>query len=68
MPEHILKAENFAKCELWCFSRNFPKIFRRAILKENLPMSVPYFIKEPFSMHASDEFLKLWITAEPCYR
>ena len=37
------------------FSRNFPKIFRAAILKENLLMDVPYFIKEHLWMSASDE-------------
>ena len=36
------------------FSRNFLKIFRRTILKENL-MDVPYFIKEHLWMSASDE-------------
>ena len=34
---------------------NFPKIFRTVILKENLPMDVPYFIKEHLWMSASDE-------------
>ena len=34
--EHILKAHNCAEYEhcRWCFSRNFPKIFRTAILKK----------------------------------
>ena len=36
-------------------SRNFPKLFRKAILKENLPMDVPYFIKEHLWMSAFDE-------------
>ena len=35
--------------------RNFPKIFRTAILKENLPMDVPYFIHGHLWMSASDE-------------
>ena len=45
--KRILKAHNYAEYELscWCFSRNFSKIFRTSI-KENLPMDVPYFIKE----------------------
>ena len=34
---------------------NFPKIFRTTILKENLPMDVPYFIKRHLWMRASDE-------------
>ena len=38
------------------FSRNFPKIFRTAILRENLLMDVPYFIKDHlFFMSDSDE-------------
>ena len=36
-------------------SRNFPKLFRKAISKENLPMDVPYFIKEHLWMSAFDE-------------
>ena len=57
MTEHILKALNYAEYELchWCFSRNFPKIFRTAILKEKLPMHVSYFIKEHLGMGATDE-------------
>ena len=35
------------------FSRNLPQIFRTAILRENLPMDVPYFIKEKLPMSAS---------------
>ena len=35
------------------FFRNFPKIFRTAILKENLLMGVPYFIKENLRMSSS---------------
>ena len=39
----ILKAQNWAKCELchWRSSRNFPKIFRTAILKVKLLLN-PY--------------------------
>ena len=37
------------------FSRIFPKVFRTSILKENLAMDVPYFIKEHLWMSASDE-------------
>ena len=37
------------------FFRNFPKIFRTAILKENLPKNVPYFIKKHRWMSASNE-------------
>ena len=37
------------------FSRNFLKIFKTAILEENLPMDVSYFIKEHLWMRASDE-------------
>ena len=38
------------------FSRNFPKIFRTAILKENLPTGALHFInKEHLWMSASDE-------------
>ena len=45
--DHILKAHNYAKYELcqWCYSRNFSKIFKTSILKENTPLDVPYFIK-----------------------
>ena len=55
MIEHILKALNYAEYELchWCFSRNFPEIFRTAILKENLLMDVPYFVN--LWMSASDK-------------
>ena len=55
--EWILKAHNYAKYELrcWCFSGNFQKIFRTAILKENLSKDAPYFVKEQFWMSASDE-------------
>ena len=55
--ERILKAHNYVEYELcrWFFSRNFPKIFRAAIIKENLPIDVPYFIKEHLWMSASDE-------------
>ena len=55
MTEHILKALNYAEYELchWCFSRNFPEIFRTAILKENLLMDVPYFVN--LWMSASDK-------------
>ena len=44
--EHILKAHNYSEYELchWCFSRNFRKILTTVILKENLPMDVPYLI------------------------
>ena len=57
MTEHILKTHNYAEYELfcWCFSRIFPKVFRTSILKENLAMDVPYFIKEHLWMSASDE-------------
>ena len=37
------------------FSRIFRKIFRTAILKENLPMDLLYCIKEHVWMSASDE-------------
>ena len=37
------------------FSRNFPKMFRAAILKETLLMDVPYFIKEHLWTNASDQ-------------
>ena len=52
-----MKAHNYAEYELCCqcFSRNFPKLFRKAILKENLPIDVPYFIKEHLCMSAFDE-------------
>ena len=55
--EHILKAHNYAEYELccWRFSRNFLKIFGTAILKENLLMDIPYFIKENLRMRASYE-------------
>ena len=54
--EGILKAHNYTEHEFCCcFSRNFPKILRTAILKEKLPMNVPYFIKEKLWMSASDE-------------
>ena len=57
MTEHILKALNYAEYELchWCFSRNFPKIFRTAILKENLLLDVPYFLNKHLWMSASDK-------------
>ena len=35
--------------------KNFQKLFRTAILKENFLMYVPYFIKEHLWMSASDE-------------
>ena len=35
--------------------RNFSDLFRTAILKENLPMDVYYFIKEHLWMSAFDE-------------
>ena len=56
LPQRMLKAHNYADCELcrWCFSRNFPKIFRTAISKEN-PMDVPYFIEEHLWMSAFNE-------------
>ena len=51
----MLKANNYAEYKLCrCFSRNFPKISRTAILKENLT-DVPYFVKEHFWMSAFDE-------------
>ena len=55
--EHISKAHSYTELELcrWCFSMNFPKIFRTAILKEKLPMDIPYFIKEHLWMSVSDE-------------
>ena len=54
---HIENPYNHGEYELccWCFSRNFPKLFRTAILKENLPINVSYFIKEQPWMSASDE-------------
>ena len=57
MTECILKAHNYAEYELccWCFSMNFPNIFRAAILKENFLMDFPYFIKEHLQISASDE-------------
>ena len=56
MTEHMLNAHNYTEYEFcrWCFS-SFPKIFRTAILKENLSMDVPYFIKEHLWMSAFDE-------------
>ena len=44
----MLKAQNYAEYELfhWRFCRDFPKIFWTSILKENLQVDVPYFIKE----------------------
>ena len=55
--ERILKAHNYAEYELchWCFSRNFSKIFRTSILKENIPIDVPYFIKEQHWTSACNE-------------
>ena len=52
-----MKAHNYAEYELccWRFSRNFLKIFGTAILKENLMMDIPYFIKENLRMSASYE-------------
>ena len=52
-----MKAHNYAEYELFrrCFSRNFQKIFRTAILKENFRMDVPYFIKEHLWMSVFDE-------------
>ena len=46
MTEYILKAHSYAEHELCCgcFSRNFPNIFRAAILKENFLMDFPYSI------------------------
>ena len=59
MTECILKALNYADYELchWCFSRNFPKVFRAAILKELyfIKTLFPYFIEEHLWMSASDE-------------
>ena len=37
------------------FSRDFTEIFRTTILKENLPMDVPYFKEHLLFMSASDE-------------
>ena len=45
------------------FLKIFPEIFRTAILKENPPMDVPYFINRHLWMSASDEATlkeKLW--------
>ena len=52
-----MKTHKYAEYKLclFCFSRNFPKIFRTAIIKEYLPMDVPYFFKEHLKMSASDE-------------
>ena len=57
MTQHILKAHNYAQYDLyhWCFSKNFLKIFRIAILKENILMDVPYFNKEHLWISASDK-------------
>ena len=50
----ITMLNNIDLCH-WCFSRDFPKIFRTAILKEKPPMHVSYFIKEHLGMGATDE-------------
>ena len=55
--ERIMKAHNYTEYELchWCFSRNFCKIFRTSILKENIPIDVPYFFKEHHWTSSSNE-------------
>ena len=57
MTEFILKAHNYAEYKLCCrcFSRNFSKIFRTVILKEDLPKDVPYIIEDHLWMSASNE-------------
>ena len=52
-----MKVHNYAEHTLcgWCFSRNFPKIFGTAILKENLLMNVPFFIEEHLWMSVFNE-------------
>ena len=52
-----MKVHNYAEYTLygWCFSRNFPKIFGTAILKENLLMNVPCFIEEHLWMSVFNE-------------
>ena len=54
--KHLLKTHSYGEYEhcYWYFSTNFPKVFRAAILKENFPMDVWYFIKEFLWMNASD--------------
>ena len=54
--KHLLKTHSYGEYEhcYWYFSTNFPKVFRTAILKENFPMDVWYFIKEFLWMNASD--------------
>ena len=44
--------------------RNFSDLFRTAILKENLPMDVYYFIKEHLWMSAFDEEKKKKVLVE----
>ena len=53
----MLKAHNYAEEELChkCFSRNFLKIFRTVILREDLLMDIPYFNKEDLWISAFDE-------------
>ena len=57
MTEPRLKAHNYAEYEFChrCFSRNILKIFSTAMLKDNLPLNVPYLIKEHLWMSAPDE-------------
>ena len=52
-----MKVHNYAEYTLygWCFSRNFPKIFGTAILKENLLKNVPFFIEEHLWMSVFNE-------------
>ena len=55
--ERIMKVHNYAEYTLygWCFSRNYPKIFGTAILKENLLMNAPCFIEEHLWMSVFNE-------------
>ena len=52
------------------FFWNFTKIFRTAILKENLTMDVPYLIKEHLWMSAFEEatLKKIWGGSKPSSR
>ena len=60
MPHHLRENKHWkliTKYELWrwCFSMNFSKILRIAILKENLAVDIPYLFKEHLWMSAFDE-------------
>ena len=64
-----MKVHDYAEYKLcgWCFSRSFPKIFRTAILKENLLIDVPCYIEEHLWMSAFDEatFKKILLDVTP---